>query len=119
MDRINNLGQKGGMAARQYLIRNKYNIIATNYRSGHQEIDIITEKNGNYYFIEVKTRLKNKNSLNNVPLLSFQVKNLKIAILNYAHKNNINLEKIYLDLIFILVDKNKNSAELRHYQNVF
>jgi putative endonuclease len=113
------LGQKGEKVACQYLIRNKYDIVATNYKSGHKEIDIITKKNGNYFFIEVKTRLKNKDDLNKIPLLQSQVKNLKIAILDYAQKNKINLETVNLDLIFILVDENKNSAELRHYQNVF
>ena len=119
MGMSNELGRDGEKAACQYLIRNKYNIVATNYRSGHKEIDIITKKNGNYFFIEVKTRLKDKEGLVEVPLSSSQVKNLKIAILDYAQKNKINLETINLDLIFILVDKNKNSAELRHYQNVF
>ena len=113
------LGQRGEAAALKYLIKNYYQIIATNYKSGYQEIDIISKKNENFIFIEVKTRLKNKESLNENPLSSFQVKNLKIAILNYAYKNKINLDYIRLDLIFILFDNGKNTAELKHFRDIF
>lgn len=113
------LGKRGEAAALKYLIKNNYDIIAVNYKSGHKEIDIITKKGENYIFIEVKTRLKNKESLVENPLSSFQVKNLKAAILNYAHENKLDLDSIYLDLIFILVDKNKNRAELKHYRDIF
>lgn len=113
------LGQRGETAAQKYLLKNNYRIIATNYKSSYQEIDIIAKKNKEYVFVEVKTRLKNKESLKENPLSPFQVKNLKIAILDYTYKNKINLDYIRLDLIIILVGRNKNSAELKHYRDVF
>ncbi|MHB8903646.1 MAG: YraN family protein [Patescibacteria group bacterium] len=113
------LGKRGEAAALKYLIKNNYNIIAVNYKSGHKEIDIIAKKGGKYIFIEVKTRLKNKESSAENPLSFLQVKNLKAAILNYARENKLNLDSVYLDLIFILVDKKKNRAELRHYRDIF
>lgn len=119
MEETKILGQRGEAAAKKYLLANNYKIIAANYKSGHQEIDIITYKNKEYIFIEVKTRLKNAGSQQEDPLSSRQVKNIKIAILDYAYKNKLDLESIRLDLIFILVDKKKGSAELKHYQNIF
>ncbi len=119
MKTTNNLGARGEAAAKKYLLENSYKILATNYRSGHKEIDIICEKNKNYIFIEVKTRLKTEESLNENPLSSLKVKKLKIAILDYARKYSLNLNLIYLDLIIILVNKNNNTAELKHYRNVF
>ena len=113
------LGQRGELIAKEYLLKNNYKILAANYKSGYQEIDIITKKNKEYIFIEVKTRLKNSESINENPLAKHQVKNLKIAILNYAHENKINLELIHLDLIIILVDSAKKRAELKHYRDVF
>lgn len=116
---IKKLGSRGEQIACEYLLKNKYQIIARNYKHSYQEIDIIAQKNKEYVFVEVKTRLKNKESLFENPLSARQVKNLKIAILNYAHDHKFNLELLRLDLIFILVDKNKSSAELKHYRNVF
>ena len=116
---IKKLGRRGEEIACEYLLKNKYKIIARNYKKGYQEVDIIAQKNKELIFVEVKTRLKNKESLFENPLLVRQVKNLKIAILNYAHDNKIDLEKIHLDLIFILVDKNKKTADLKHYRDIF
>ena len=112
------LGRRGETAAQKYLLKNNYKIIAANYKSSYQEIDIIAQKNKEYIFVEVKTRLKNKESLTENPLSARQVKNLKIAILNYADKNKINLDCVRLDLIFILVDQNKNTADLKHYRDI-
>jgi len=113
------LGERGELIAKEYLLKNNYKILAANYKSGYQEIDIISKKNKDYIFIEVKTRLKNSESIKENPLSKRQVKNLKIAILNYAYENKINLELIHLDLIIILVDYDKRRATLKHYRDVF
>lgn len=49
-------GKRGEDIANQYLINNDYHILSRNFRSKFGEIDIIAEKNGTIYFIEVKTR---------------------------------------------------------------
>lgn len=113
------LGDRGELIAKEYLLKNNYQIIATNYKSSYQEIDIIAQKNKEYIFVEVKTRLKNRESLVENPLSARQVRNLKTAILNYARKNKINLDCVRLDLIFILVDQDKNTAGLKHYRDIF
>ena len=52
------LGQRGEAAALKYLIKNNYQIIATNYKSGYQEIDIISKKNENFIFLISRERIK-------------------------------------------------------------
>jgi putative endonuclease len=48
-------GQKGELLARQYFERMDYEILGTNRRFGHLELDIIAKKNEMLHFIEVKT----------------------------------------------------------------
>lgn len=48
-------GQKGEELARQYFENKEYEILHTNWRYGHLELDIIAKKNGMIHFIEVKT----------------------------------------------------------------
>ena len=52
-----NLGEK---IAQDFLIKNKFKILETNFRySKLAEIDIIAQKNNTIHFIEVKTRTSN------------------------------------------------------------
>lgn len=113
------LGKRGELAAKEYLLKHNYRILETNYKDGYQELDIIAQKNKEFVFVEVKTRIRNFDSEKENPLSQRQVKNLKIAIFNYTRKKFINIDSLHFDLIFILVNKNKNSAELRHYRDAF
>ena len=50
------IGKVGEQKAQAYLIKQKYQIIETNWRHQKCEIDIIASKNKELVFIEVKTR---------------------------------------------------------------
>ena len=50
------LGTKGEQIAGDYLMSKGYDIIRTNYRYKHAEIDLIAKLNGLLIFVEVKTR---------------------------------------------------------------
>lgn len=50
------LGQAGEDYAVDYLRKNGYSIVATNFRTKCGEIDIIARENGYLVFVEVKTR---------------------------------------------------------------
>ena len=49
------LGQKGEQQAAEYFLKNKYEIISRNYRSGRSEIDIICSLKDTLVFCEVKS----------------------------------------------------------------
>jgi putative endonuclease len=52
----NEIGKKGEAFAVQYLKKEGYEILETNWRYHHKEIDIISSKDNKIIFIEVKTR---------------------------------------------------------------
>jgi putative endonuclease len=49
------LGKKGELLAQEYLLRENYQLLHTNWRNGRREIDIIAIKAGCLVFLEVKT----------------------------------------------------------------
>ncbi|MFA6994818.1 MAG: YraN family protein [Patescibacteria group bacterium] len=114
-----NLGNKGEILAKEYLLHHGYKIITNNYHFNHLEIDLIAQQQGYTVFVEVKTRIKTPESLNENPLAKWQTKNLKRAIDEYCFNNHIDLEKIRLDLIVVLVDTSRQTATLKHYQDIF
>ncbi len=50
------LGERGEMAAWNYLIQAGYGLVEKNFRCPLGEVDVIAERNGRLVFIEVKTR---------------------------------------------------------------
>lgn len=52
----NEIGKKGEAIARTYLINKGYEIIESNWRFSHCELDIIAKNHSLLVFIEVKTR---------------------------------------------------------------
>ncbi|MFH1789683.1 MAG: YraN family protein [bacterium] len=51
-------GKWGEQQAVAFLRRNKFEIIETNYFTTRGEIDIIAKKDDDFYFVEVKSRIK-------------------------------------------------------------
>ena len=56
MAQHNDTGKQGEAAAMHYLQTQGYQILETNYRHQHAEIDLIAQKGKMIIFIEVKTR---------------------------------------------------------------
>jgi len=107
------LGKRGELAAKNWLIKNNYQIIATNLRIKNYEIDIIARKNGYIVFFEIKT---GHYLPDDFPLKKQQLQSLKIARIKYCEIHHISLETTRLDLI-ILTPKGK-TARLEWLENI-
>ena len=110
-------GQEGEKIACDYLIKNGYKIIETNYHySKFAEIDIIACKNNVLTFVEVKAR----STLNyGHPLESIshtKLERLFMAMMDYMTKNsNKKYSKFQLDVISII---GFNNPKIEHLENV-
>jgi len=113
-----NLGNWGEKIAKSYLINSGYSFISENYQVGRQEIDLIFYQKKTLVFIEVKTRIENKDSLLENSLSAKQTKSLEKAIIEYCLAKHLSLDKVRLDLINIFINRKKRCAQLRHYKNI-
>lgn len=50
------IGHSGEQAAQQYLLKNGFELLHSNWRNGRYELDIVASKDGMLHVIEVKTR---------------------------------------------------------------
>jgi len=110
------LGGEGEMIARDYLIREGYEIIETNWRYRKYEIDIISKKGQTMVFVEVKTRKNNTFGEPEV-FVTKKKQNFLIAAANeYLIQKQIDLESRF-DVIAI-VSQNNNQV-VNHLQDAF
>lgn len=112
----NDFGEMGELLAQEYLLNNGYQILETNWHSGHKEVDIIALKDDILAFVEVKTR--SSSAFGEPQLFVTREKQRSyIALANsYVQMHNRN-EEVRFDIIAILL--NKYNKEVKHIEGAF
>ncbi len=111
-------GKYGEEIAKNFLIKKGYKILEMNFHFSKQaEIDIIAQKNKTIHFIEVKTRTQ---TYFGQPLEAITAQ--KLAMIYkcakfYLSQNNLKYDKIQIDAIGILLEKDK-VKEINHLENI-
>jgi putative endonuclease len=113
------IGRLGEDLACNYLVNKNYQILKRNYRLGHLELDIIAIKNGEFFLLEIKTRCEQQSKTAETLISKAQITNLKKAAIRYAALHQINFNLIHFDLILIILNHQKKSAQLKHYRDIF
>jgi putative endonuclease len=110
-------GRKYEKLAVDYLRADGYDIVATNYRQGRKEIDIICTKDNELVFVEVKG---GRSTAFGNPV--YRVDNRKrAAIINVAQAFLQESEVVYQSYRFdvIVVKEEKGRHEIEHLQGAF
>jgi putative endonuclease len=112
----NELGASGEKAAENFLKEKGYQILATNWRFGSDEIDIIAKHNHFLVIVEVKTRSTNAFGEPEIAVTKQKQKFLIRAAQNYIQQKNID-EECRFDIIAIVSKNGKNS--IHHIEDAF
>lgn len=114
MTRYNkNIGDWGEDLAVGFLRRRGFDIIERNFHTTQGEIDIVAQKGGDYYFVEVKTRLDMAlaTDLAIHPLKQYR---LAKAVKEYCYRRNIGGVGIITAGIIVLPNKIKKTVKIRY-----
>ena len=113
------IGEIGENIAVKFLVKHGFLILDRNYTKKWGEIDIVAEKSGKIYFIEVKSVARE--TLNNVlhetsnyrpedNMHPWKLKRLARAIQTYLLSKDLNEKSWQVDLLVVFLDlKNKNA----------
>jgi len=112
----NELGKKGEKIAQNFLQTQGYKILATNWRFGKAEIDIIAQKEQILVVVEVKTRSSEHYGKPEIFVNKKKMTLLLEAINHYVEENNIE-DEIRFDIISIII--NQYREDLEHIENAF
>ena len=98
------LGKLGEDIAVEYFKQERFQILYTNYRSGHFEIDIILRDSFCVRFVEVKTRRENAKESVAASMNRKKMSTLTRAIYNFlSTHHDLNSLDIFLDLVIIVI----------------
>lgn len=112
----NELGTSGEKLAQNYLKEKGYEILASNWRFGSDEIDIIAKNKGFLVIVEVKTRSTNFFGEPEVAVTRQKQKFLIRATQNYITQHDIN-EETRFDIIAIVSKNGINT--IHHIEDAF
>ncbi|MFO8066145.1 MAG: YraN family protein [Bacteroidales bacterium] len=116
MAQFHETGKRGEEMAKRFLENGGHEILETNWRSGHHEVDIIAKKDETIIIVEVKTR---KTNFFGEPE-EFVTKNKQRLLIkaanSYILKNNIDLE-VRFDIISVLYSGSNH--KIHHIKDAF
>lgn len=112
----NDTGRQGEEEARAYLIRKGYNIVHTNWRWHHFELDIVAVHEGELIVVEVKTRSANFLISPEEAIDRKKIKRIVAAADAYARYFNIALP-VRFDIITLV--KNGEGYTIEHIDDAF
>jgi putative endonuclease len=116
MAQHNQLGEKGENLAVEMLKKKGYSILAENWRSRRNEIDVVAKIGETIVFAEVKTRSTNFFGDPSQAVSLAKQKRLIQAANDYLEQHEIDLGARF-DVISIV--SNTNSTKLEHLEDAF
>lgn len=118
-DRRQEIGRQGEQIAREYLQKQKYQILSTNFRCRVGEIDIIAQDKHIVVFVEVRTITSAKFGPAYNTVTYPKQRQVKRAALFYISKHNLVSTQFRFDVIGITLNPKTGTHQLDHIPNAF
>ena len=112
------IGAIGEDYAVQYLQDNDFYILKRNATSRWGELDIVAEKEGKIYFVEVKTRISTRHGNPYEAVDGLKVRKLARTIQYFVLANRLERRKLQLDVISIELNSDFSVKKLKRYEDV-
>jgi putative endonuclease len=116
MAKHNDLGKQGEELAVEFLRKNGYEILETNWTFQKAEVDIIAQKDNTLAIVEVKTRSSLDFGLPQDFVKPKKIQLLVKAVNEYVISNNLDVE-VRFDIIAVY--KEGSSFEMEHLVDAF
>ncbi len=111
-------GNAGEEAARCYLLKSGYKLLAKNYRTPLGEIDIIACKDQSIVFVEVKTRRSTSYGRPEEAVTSAKRKKISRIAHAYLEARGLSGYNARFDVISVIIN-DSGDLSIEHYKNAF
>lgn len=116
MAESNDLGKDGEAAARQYLIRQGYAVLHSNWHWHHFELDIVARKDNELVVVEVKTRSEDYLLSPEEAVDDKKIRRIVMAADAYVRYFNLDLP-VRFDIITLI--KEAGGYRIDHIEDAF
>ena len=99
--RTSRIGQTGEDVACDFLLSRGHQILDRNWRSGHLELDIVSEAGDGLHFVEVKARTAPVTSTLTDQVNRVKQKPISAAALQYLNKNHLMGREVFFDIVSV------------------
>ena len=110
------LGENGEKAAKEYLERNGYTILETNFQCRQGEIDIIAMDKDYIVFVEIKSRTSNEYGLPSESVTERKIKHILKTASYYLYLHHLENVNTRIDVIEVYV--RKENYKINHLKQV-
>lgn len=100
--RTSRIGQTGEDVACDFLLSRGHQILDRNWRSGHLELDIVSEASDGLHFVEVKARTAPVTSTITDQVNVVKQKRISAAALQYLNKNHLTGQEVFFDIVSVM-----------------
>ena len=104
-------GKRGEDAACRYLEAAGHRILSRNWRSGHLEIDIISEASDGIHFVEVKTRTLPCQAPPEENVGAVKQRRITGAALRYLHATRNESKEVFFDVVSVIFSETGTEVE--------
>ncbi|MBN1265066.1 MAG: YraN family protein [Anaerolineales bacterium] len=111
------VGKRGEQIARRQLEEAGYRILVQNWYCRYGEMDLIAKKNGEWVFVEVKTRRSNSYGTPEDALTRAKKRSLVRTAVQYLIENELDVDW-RIDCIAIEMDQSGRVVRCEHFYNV-
>ncbi|MBR0287158.1 MAG: YraN family protein [Bacteroidales bacterium] len=102
--RTSRIGQAGEQMACDFLETQGHQILDRNWRSGHLELDIVSEAPDGLHFVEVKARTAPVTTTVLDQVNSVKQKRISAAAGQYLNKKHMEGKEVFFDIVSVLFD---------------
>jgi putative endonuclease len=122
----NEIGRIGETIAKEFLMKQGFHVLDSNYRIKYGEIDIIAKKDNILHFVEVKSiKVRDLHNISNLVikpednLTESKWQKIIITIENYLQHKKISRETRYqVDLACVYINTESREGRVRLLQNI-
>lgn len=105
------MGQKSEELAGDFLLSRGHKIVEKNWRSGHLEVDIISEAKDGLHFVEVKSLLSPMDILPQDKVGAIKRRRITDAANDYINSHPSDGKEVFFDVISVVYDKDTISLK--------
>jgi putative endonuclease len=113
------LGRRGESLAAGYLLGRGWEILATNYRFGRREVDLVVHRHGVLAFVEVKTRAGAGYGAPEEAVTRLKQREIEIVAREYLVRHSPGDLDVRFDVLSIVVRPDGRVEQVTHLEDAW